>query len=126
MYQSDSAGDRSGVFKSLLRRLARSGSQPQTRVQALAALAELGRLAKGDVASALGDARGSLTASRSSAKWLLPPRATPPAPPGRRPLELRAGRFLFSLYFSYPNNTRDGRYCFAVLQYTRPLRRLRP
>ena len=38
-----------------LRRLARSGSQPQTRVQALAALAELGHLAKGDVAAALGD-----------------------------------------------------------------------
>ncbi|MBS33757.1 MAG: hypothetical protein CMO68_05050 [Verrucomicrobiales bacterium] len=43
-----------------LRRLARSGSQPQTRVQALAALAELGRLAKGDVASALGDAHSAV------------------------------------------------------------------
>ena len=38
-----------------LRHLARSGSEPQTRVQALAALAELGRLAKRDVVSALDD-----------------------------------------------------------------------
>ena len=38
-----------------LRRLVRTGSQPQTRVQAMAALAELGRLAKRDVVSALDD-----------------------------------------------------------------------
>ncbi len=38
-----------------LRRLARSSSQPQTRVQALAALAELGHLAKGDVVATIGD-----------------------------------------------------------------------
>ena len=39
-----------------LRRLVRTGSQPQTRIQALAALSELGRLAKRDIASGLGDA----------------------------------------------------------------------
>ncbi len=38
-----------------LRRLVRTGSQPQTRVQAMAALAQLGRLAKRDVVSALDD-----------------------------------------------------------------------
>jgi len=38
-----------------LRRLVRTGSRPQTRVQAMAALAELGRLAKRDVVSALDD-----------------------------------------------------------------------
>jgi len=43
-----------------LRRLARSGSQPQTRVQALAALAELGRLSKGDIAAALGDSHPAI------------------------------------------------------------------
>ena len=43
-----------------LRRLVRTGSRPQTRVQAMAALAELGRLAKRDVASALGDAHSAV------------------------------------------------------------------
>jgi putative heme-binding domain-containing protein len=38
-----------------LRRLVRTGSQPQIRVQAMAALAQLGRLAKRDVVSALDD-----------------------------------------------------------------------
>ncbi len=43
-----------------LRRLVHSGGQPQTRVQALAALGELGRLAKRDIASALADAHPAL------------------------------------------------------------------
>jgi putative membrane-bound dehydrogenase-like protein len=43
-----------------LRRLVRTGSRPQTRVQAMAALAELGRLAKPDVASALDDAHSAV------------------------------------------------------------------